>query len=236
MNELQIFKNNEFGEVRTLEINGKPYFMASDVAKALGYLRPNNAVAVHCRATVKQGIPISGKLQDANFIPEGDVYRLVVKSQLPSAEKFESWVFDEVLPSIRSNGGYLSNQEEMTPEQIVANALLVAQKIIEAKTAQIEELKPKAAFFDAVADSKTAVSMNDVAKVLELPNIGRNKLFELLRNQKILDSDNKPYQKYIDMGYFRLIEQKYSKNGETCINFKTLVYQKGIEFIRRSLK
>ena len=91
----------------------KPYFCASDVAKALGYAKPNNAISTHCRATLKRGIPISGKIQEVNFIPEGDVYRLIMKSKLPSAEKFESWVMDEVLPTMRKTGGYINNVDLM---------------------------------------------------------------------------------------------------------------------------
>lgn len=113
MNELEIFKNEEFGELRTIEINGKPYFCASDIAKSLGYAKPNNAISAHCKATLKQGIPISGKIQDVNFIPEGDVYRLIMKSKLPSAERFESWVMDEVLPTMRKSGGYINNVDLM---------------------------------------------------------------------------------------------------------------------------
>lgn len=112
-NELEIFSNEEFGQVRTLVINNNPYFCANDVAKALGYAKPNNAVSTHCRATLKQGIPISGKIQEVNFISEGDVYRLIMKSKLPSAEKFESWVVDEVLPTIRKTGGYVNNVDLM---------------------------------------------------------------------------------------------------------------------------
>lgn len=112
-NTLEIFKNDEFGEVRTLLIEDKPYFCASDVAKALGYAKPNNAISTHCRATLKRGIPISGKIQEVNFIPEGDVYRLIMKSKLPSAEKFESWVMDEVLPTMRKTGGYINNVDLM---------------------------------------------------------------------------------------------------------------------------
>ena len=106
MNELKIFENAEFGQVRTTEINGQPFFMASDVAKALGYSKPNDAVAKHCRATTKCGTHISGKIQEVNFIPEGDIYRLIIKSKLPSAERFEKWVMEEVLPSIRRTGAY----------------------------------------------------------------------------------------------------------------------------------
>lgn len=113
MNELEIFKNEEFGEVRTALINEKPYFCGNDIAKALGYKRPNDAISQHCRATVKHSIPISGKIQDVNFIPEGDVYRLIMKSKLPNSEKFESWVMDEVLPTIRKSGRYINNVDLM---------------------------------------------------------------------------------------------------------------------------
>ena len=109
MNELKIFENEEFGKIRTLLVDDKPYFCATDVAKSLGYAKPNNAILTHCRATLKQGIPISGKIQEVNFVPEGDMYRLIMKSKLPSAEKFESWVMDEVLPTIRKTGGYVND-------------------------------------------------------------------------------------------------------------------------------
>lgn len=122
-----------------------------------------------------------------------------------------------------------------TPEQVIARALIAAQSIIEDKSRMIEEMKPKAEFFDAVADSKTAVSMNDVAKVLGIKGYGRNNLFEFLRNIKILDSYNRPYQKYVDCGWFRVIEQRYTKNGEGIVTFKTLVYQRGIDAIRRKI-
>jgi prophage antirepressor-like protein len=108
MNEIQIFENNDFGKIRTLDENGTVLFCGSDVAKALGYARPNDAVLAHCRATVKRSSPISGKMQEINFITEGDVYRLIARSKLPSADKFERWVFDEVLPSICKHGAYMT--------------------------------------------------------------------------------------------------------------------------------
>lgn len=122
-----------------------------------------------------------------------------------------------------------------TPEQIMARALQVAQNTIDNLHLTIEAQKPKVAFFDDVADSKDAVPMNEVAKVLKVKGIGRNNLFEFLREKKILDRNNIPYQRYVDCGWFRVIEQKYQKNGETCINFKTLVYQKGIQKIHLML-
>lgn len=101
---------------------------------------------------------------------------------------------------------------------------------------KIEEMRPKADFFDAVADSKTAISMNEVSKVLGIKGLGRNNLFEFLRDNAILDRWNVPYQKYIDCGWFRVIEQKYTKNGEEHISIKTLVYQKGVDAIRRKIE
>lgn len=124
-------------------------------------------------------------------------------------------------------------KEWNSPEKIMQRALMIANKEIGKLKLLNDELKPKADFFDQVADSKNAIDMLQVAKVLNIRGLGRNKIFEILRDEKILMSDNLPYQKYIDCGYFRTIEQKYSKNGETHINFKTLVYQKGLDFIRR---
>lgn len=236
MNELQIFNNEEFGSVRTITKDGKTYFVGNDVAKALGYSETAKAIRTHCKGVSEMDIPTNGGVQTMKMITEGDIYRLVIKSQLPQAEKFESWVFDNVLPSIRNNGGYIANQEQMTPEQIVANALIVAQNIISQKDRQIEEMKPKAEFFDAVADSKTAISMNEVAKVLNIKGYGRNNLFEFLRENKILDRWNVPYQRYVDNGWFRVIEQHYQKNGEPIVTTKTLVYQKGVYGIRKMIE
>ena len=236
MNELQIFNNEDFGSVRTITKEGKTYFVGNDVAKALGYSETAKAIRTHCKGVSEMDIPTNGGIQTMKMITEGDIYRLVIKSKLPQAEKFESWVFDNVLPSIRNNGGYIANQEQMTPEQIVANALIVAQNIISQKDRQIEEMKPKAEFFDAVADSKTAISMNEVAKVLNIKGYGRNNLFEFLRENKVLDRWNVPYQRYVDNGWFRVIEQHYQKNGEPIVTTKTLVYQKGVDGIRKMIE
>lgn len=112
--KIEIFKNEEFGEIRTTIVNGKPFFCASDIAKALGYAKPNNAISAHCRSALKQGIATKqGNFSEMTFIPEGDVYRLIMKSKLPSAEKFESWVCDEILPTIRETGGYVNNIDLM---------------------------------------------------------------------------------------------------------------------------
>lgn len=119
MKKLQLFISKEFGEIRGMEVNGKPYVVASDVAKALGYAKPNNAILQHCKYTLKWGIPHPqnvNKTLEVNVIPEGDIYRLIIKSKLPSAQKFEEWVMDEVLPEIRRTGGYID--EGATTEQL----------------------------------------------------------------------------------------------------------------------
>ena len=119
MKKLQLFISKEFGEIRGMEVNGKPYVVASDVAKALGYAKPNNAILQHCKYTLKWGIPhpqSNSKTIEVNMIPEGDVYRLIIKSKLPSAQKFEEWVMDEVLPEIRRTGGYID--EGATQQQL----------------------------------------------------------------------------------------------------------------------
>jgi anti-repressor protein len=127
-------------------------------------------------------------------------------------------------------------KEWNSPEKVMARALLMADKKIHLLTAQIEADKPKVEFFDQVADSKDAIDIGCAARVLNM-GIGRNRLFEILRDKRILMNDNKPYQSYIDRGYFRVIEQKYTKpDGSTNINIKTLVYQRGLDYIRKILK
>lgn len=136
-NQLQIFNNAEFGQVRTIVDGGKILFCASDIAKALGYEKPNNAINTHCKnATLKQGIITDnlGRKQNANFIPEGDIYRLVVRSKLPTAEKFESWVFDEVLPSIRKTGSYSTKQQPVDDtKKLRSEAMLLNARTRQAK-------------------------------------------------------------------------------------------------------
>lgn len=105
LNELQIFQNEEFGQVRTVDVDGKTYFVGKDVANALGYSNPRDAISRHCKGVVKHDSFKEGG-QEVALLPEGDIYRLIIKSQLPSADKFERWIFDEVIPTIRKNGAY----------------------------------------------------------------------------------------------------------------------------------
>ena len=106
MNELKVFQNSEFGELGILLIDGKEYFPATQCAEILGYVKPRNAISRHCKGALKQGVLTEGGIQQVNYIPEGDLYRLIVNSKLPAAERFERWVFDEVLPALRKYGSY----------------------------------------------------------------------------------------------------------------------------------
>ena len=179
MNELMIFNNPEFGEVRTIEEDGKVLFCGSDVAKALGYVKPQNAIDRHCKGALKRGIPhpqSPDKTIEMLFIPEGDIYRLAAKSELPGAERFESWIFDEVLPSIRRNGGYIANQEELSPEELMAKALKVAEKTLADREARLSALTvenqimaPKADYFDQLVDRNLLTNFRETAKQLEIP-------------------------------------------------------------------
>ena len=124
MNSLQIFNSEEFGEIRTIEIDGKPYFVGTDVAKALGYSNPRKAILDHCKGVTKRDTPTSSGIQSMSYINEGDLYRLIMKSKLPSAEKFESWVMDEVLPTIRKTGSYQKPLTTVEQIQVIATGFL----------------------------------------------------------------------------------------------------------------
>ena len=232
MNDLQIFNNEEFGEVRAIEINGEPWFIAKDITEKLGYQNGRDALYKHVDEEDKGVAKCDtlGGVQDLSIINESGLYSLILSSKLPEAKKFKHWVTSEVLPEIRKTGGY---QIPQTYQQAL-RALADRQDELERLEKEKQELLPKAEFFDAVTDSKTAISIGDAAKVLDA-GIGQNKLFAFLRDRNILKDDNTPYQRYIDSGYFRVVEQKYQVNGETRISIKTLVFQKGIDYIRKLL-
>lgn len=147
MNEIKIFENSEFGQMGVMEIDGKCYFPATECAKMLGYSRPADAVRDHCKGVVKMPTPSNGGIQEKGFISEGDLYRLIIRSKLPSAEKFERWVFDEVLPAIRKHGGYL------TPEK-VEEALLNPDTLIRLATELKDEREKRRALESKVAEDR----------------------------------------------------------------------------------
>ena len=243
MNDIQIFNNPDFGEVRTLEENGAVLFCGSDVAKALGYSRPNDAIAQHCRATVKRSTPISGKIQDINFIPESDLYRLVFSSKLPTAEKFTDWVTSEVLPTIRRHGMYATPDtvEKMLSDPDTTIKLLETIKQERAARmeleAQAEADKPKVLFADAVSASHTSILVGDLAKLLRQNGveIGQNRLFRFLRDNGYLCSHgeryNLPTQRSMDRGWFQVKETTINQpDGSIRITRTVKVTGKGQQY------
>lgn len=241
MNELQIFNNEEFGEIRTAEINGKPYFVASDVATALGYVNPRKAVIDHCKGVTKRDTPTSGGTQELSYINEGDVYRLIMRSKLPAAEKFEAWIMDEVIPSIRKNGGYIAGQDTLSDEELLSKALMVAQKKIKEKNqliamqdSRIHEMRPKEIFADAVSASHTSILIGDLAKLIcqNGYQIGQKRLFQWLRDNGYLmkngASRNMPQQRYVEHGLFEIKESNVQNpDGSVRITRTTKVTGKG---------
>ena len=251
MNELQIFNSEEFGEIRTITKDGKTYFAGSDVAKALGYAIPHKAVQTHCKGVLKWNIPTSSGNQDVLFITEGDIYRLIMKSKLPSAEKFEKWVMEEVLPSIRKNGGYIAGQETLSDEELLSKALMVAQRKIEEKNniiamqdSRIQEMVPKEIFADAVATSHTSILIGDLAKLIcqNGYQIGQKRLFDWLRENGYLvkngSSKNMPLQRYVEQGLFEVKERNVQNpDGSVRITRTTKVTGKGqVYFINKFLR
>lgn len=230
MNELQIFANEQFGSVRIIEEDGKVLFCGTDVAKALGYSNPNKAINDHCRAITKRSTPISGKMQDINFIPEGDVYRLIVSSKLPKAQEFEVWLFETVLPEIRKTGGYIAGEEHMDDEQLLAQAVLVAQRKLEERTAQleaankkIEKLEPKAAYFDTVASADGSTSFRETAKLFK---IGEKTFTKFIEENNLCYRDSRkrliPYAERQKSGWFEVKEVTIT----TSTGIKTTIYTK----------
>ena len=176
----QLTKLFEGEEIRIIEQNGKPLFVATDVAKVLGHTNPQRAIRDHCKGVTETVIPTNGGLQSIKLIGEGDIYRLVVRSKLKSAERFESWVFDEVLPSIRKDGGYIVATVEQSPEEIMARALIVANSTI----ARIESEKERiAAEKEALLHSGKLYTSTEIAKELGLRSA--NELNKLLEREKI---------------------------------------------------
>lgn len=238
MNDIQIFKNKEFGEVRTIEENGKVLFGATECAKVLGYANPQKAIRDHCKGVNEMETPTNGGVQRVRFITEGDLYRLITHSKLPTAEKFESWVFDEVLPSIRKHGGYFKGQETMTDEELLSKALLVAKSQIDEKNKQIEQMRPKEIFADAVATSKTSILIGELAKMLRQNGveIGQNRLFTWLRDNGYLikrngTDYNMPTQSAMEKGLFEIKETVIShSDGHSTVNKTPKVTGKGQQY------
>ena len=243
MNDIQIFNNPDFGEVRTMEENGAVLFCGSDVAKALGYSNPSKALSDHCKGVTKRYTPTNSGTQEMSFIPESDLYRLVFSSKLPTAEKFTDWVTSEVLPTIRRHGMYATPDtvEKMLADPDTTIKLLetikqerAARMALEAKA---EADKPKVLFADAVSASHSSILVGDLAKLLRQNgvDIGQNRLFSFLREKGYLCSQgeryNLPTQRSMDRGWFQVKETTINQpNGSVRITRTVKVTGKGQQY------
>ena len=174
-NKIEVFKNEQFGEVRTILEGETLLFCGSDIAKALGYQRTADAITAHCKGVCVLPTPSNGGIQRMKFIPEGDVYRLIVHSKLPSAERFERWVFDEVLPTIRKHGAYLTKEKlweiATSPEALMklCSDLLAEREANISLRKENAQLEGKAAFYDLFIDLKHSTNLRTTAKELDVP-------------------------------------------------------------------
>ena len=268
MNDLQIFSNPEFGSVRTSNINGEPWFVGKDVCEAFGdtnYRRSLSNIDDSDKGVSQIDTP--GGKQNMVIINESGLYALLfqmqpqkakgvsqndnlVEKRIEKLHRFKHWVTSEVLPSIRKNGGYIAGQESLSDDELMAKALLVAQNkiaerdsIIAEKNAQIEQMKPKQIFADAVETSRTSILVGDLAKLIcqNGVQIGQKRLFEWMRQNGYLmkygASRNMPMQKYIEQGLFELKENSIqSPNGNVRLTITPKVTGKGqVYFINKFL-
>ena len=245
MNEIQIFVNEELGNMRGTNIKGEPWVVGKDVAELLGYSNASKAVSTHVDSEDKHYMMVNiADSQNGNvpigqtkttFINESGVYSLIFGSKLPSAKKFKHWVTSEVLPTLRKNGSYsiIAKPDSYTIEDPAARARRWAEEYEEKKALEmkVEKDKPKVEFANQVSIAKATdcIDFSAMAKILKDHdlNIGRNKLFDLARKFKWLRPNNEPYQNYINQGYFTVVE--YLKNGRPMT--KTLITGKGQLYI-----
>ena len=235
--EISTFNNEEFGEIRTIQENGEVLFCGADIAKALGYSNTRDALSRHCKGVVKCDTPTNGGIQSLGFISEGNVYRLIAHSKLPGAERFEKWVFDEVLPSIRKNGAYMTEdvleQALASPDFLIE--LATRLKTEKAKNAQLtvsnQIMQPKADYFDMLVDRNLLTGIRDTAKEL---GVRQNDFVRFLLDKGYLYRSKKgklrPYATYVDSGLFEMKEFVNDKTGYT--DTQTMITPKGKETFR----
>lgn len=244
MNELQIFQNAEFGSVRSTMINEEPFFVGKDVAEILGYTNASKALADHVDEEDKlnnNSLPSLGQ-RGGWLINESGLYSLILSSKLPTAKRFKKWVTSEVLPAIRKTGGYQAPAPH--GKELLALAVLEAQKTIEAQNQAIDRMRPKEIFADAVKASDSSILIGDLAKLLRqnCVDTGQKRLFEQLRNEGYLmktgSSRNMPKQRYVADGLFQIKETVISNpDGSVRMTKTTKVTGKGQQyFLNKYLK
>lgn len=232
MNKIQEFFNEKFGTVRTITIDDVIYFVASDIARALGYKNPQKAIRDHCKRVNESFIPSNGGEQKAKVITKSDIYRLIVRSKLESADEFESWIFDEIMPTIEKTGAYIEEgREQEMVNYYFSNLSSDLQGQIVAEL--MEKNKELQQFYDDLMNTEGLYHMNTVAKELR---IGRNTLFAYLRGKDIMfyqDNANVPYQRFMNQDLFRVIESPCADGKYRPTTYAT---KKGLEYIRKLLR
>lgn len=244
----QLFTAPSGTQLRTVTLDGSVYFLAKDAAVALGYTNPQKAIRDHVDEedrTVNELFTINGTAP--TLINESGLYTLILSSKLDTAKTFKRWVTAEVLPAIRRTGGYMVDRPEETPEETMARALQIAAATIERKASRIAELeaqaqqsaleladaRPKALFADAVSASDSCILIGELAKLIRQNGIpmGQNRLFDWMRKNKYLNAMNRPSQRSMERGYFKLIERTVvCPDGSSRVCFTTKVTGKGQQY------
>ena len=232
MSSLITFENMEFEKLTVMEKDGEFFFIGKEVAEKLGYARGRKAVLDHVDAEDRDEVPFQdaiGRMQKTSIINESGLYSLILSSKLPQAKDFKRWITTEVLPSIRKNGGYIKNQENMSNEEILANAVLLANNLIAEKEKIIEDLEPKAKYFDELVNNHLLTNFRNTAKELHIPQ----KVFiQFLIDKELIYRDKKnrllPYAKN-NKGYFEVKE--WCKEGSEAVGIQTFVTPKGRSYL-----
>lgn len=237
-NQIQLFENDEFGKLEILMIGDKPYFPATECAKVLGYSNANDAIIRHCKGVVKHDLLTNGGTQGKNYIPEGDLYRLIIRSKLPTAERFECWVFDEVLPTIRNHGAYITDNAlgKILQNPEFATKLLVELHAEKEKNSVLQtvlsDYVPKARYCDIILQSKNSVPISLIAKDYGISAVAFNRLLHSLEIQFKICGTWVLYQKYASHGYTE--SKTYRLNDEKSV-MHTCWTQKGRLFLYNKL-
>lgn len=231
MNDIIIFKNEQFGEIRTMERDGEIWFVGKDVAEVLGYSRATKAVSEKVDAEDRDEVPIRdsiGRNQKAYIINESGLYSLILSSKLPQAKEFKRWVTSEILPSVRKHGGYIAGQEEMSGEELMARAILFAERKIKEQAEQIALMEPKAAYFDRVAESKGSLCFRDTAKAF---GVKEKEFIQFLLDHKLVYRNSHrrlvPYAEGRKNKWFEVSEFTYTKGTQITTSVQTKITPMG---------
>lgn len=232
MSKLITFENMKFGKLTVIEKDGEFFFIGKEVAEKLGYINPHKSIRDHIdsedKRTERFVHPLGG-VQATIIINESGLYSLILSSKLQQAKEFKRWVIKDVLPSIRKNGGYIKNQENLSKEEILANAVLLANNLIAEKEKVIEDLEPKAKYFDELVDNNLLTNFRNTAKELHIPQ----KVFiQFLIDKGLIYRDKKnrllPYAKN-NKGYFEIKE--WCRDDNDAVGIQTFVTPKGRHFL-----